>query len=116
MIKKKSDMENRVVENMKGGEKSVYQELFLSGSDMAKHSRLFGKMTLPKGASIGEHQHSGETEYYYILSGKGEVDEKDGALREVGPGDLVITGGGAFHSIKNSGDEDLVFIALIILD
>lgn len=115
MIKRKEEMELRDVERMRGGDGTVHQEHFLSSSDMAKHSRLFSKMTLKEGVSIGLHQHSNETEYYYILSGIGEVDEggKKSIVRE---GDLVITGNGESHSIRNASSEDLVFIALIILD
>jgi oxalate decarboxylase/phosphoglucose isomerase-like protein (cupin superfamily) len=29
---------------------------------------------------------------------------------------VVITGGGASHAIRNDGTQDLVFMALIILD
>ena len=82
---------------------------------MAKHSRLFSLFTLKTGCSIGEHEHINETEYYYILSGKGMVKEKDG-VKEVTPGDVVITGNGESHSIANESPEDLVFVAVIILD
>ena len=45
----------------------------------------------------------------------GKVKEKDG-FREALPGDVVITGDGESHSIANECDEDLVFVAVIILD
>jgi quercetin dioxygenase-like cupin family protein len=76
---------------------------------------MFGKLTLVPGASIGKHQHIGETEYYWILQGEGIVTEADGE-KHVKAGDLVITGGGATHAIRNEGTQDLVFMALIILD
>lgn len=115
MIKHSSQMEDKIIHNMRGGEGDALQHLILSDNDMAKHARLFATMVLKEGCSIGEHQHNNETEYYYILSGKGIVTEADGD-KEVKAGDLVITGDGASHSIRNSGKEDLVFIALIILD
>lgn len=79
------------------------------------HSRLFSTITLKKGCSIGNHTHLGETEYYYIISGEGVVSEKTGDTT-VKIGDVVITGDKESHSIANNGDEDLVFIALILLD
>lgn len=79
------------------------------------HGRLFSTITVEKGCSIGVHDHVNETEYYFILKGEGIVTEVDGEKR-VGEGDLVITGGGASHSIRNEMDEPLVFIALIIFD
>jgi mannose-6-phosphate isomerase-like protein (cupin superfamily) len=74
-----------------------------------------GCITIEKGSSIGEHDHVNETEYYWIVSGEGVVTEADGD-KVVGPGDLVITGGGASHAIRNEKDEPLVFMAIIILD
>lgn len=115
MIKKSNEMKNNTIVNMKGGAGEVLQHMILDDSDMAKHSRLFSVMTLKEGCSIGEHQHINETEYYYILSGEGAVKEADGE-KNVSAGDVVITGDGESHSIRNTGKEDLVFIAIVILD
>jgi mannose-6-phosphate isomerase-like protein (cupin superfamily) len=84
-------------------------------SDELNHSRLFSTITLKKGCSIGTHTHLNETEYYYILSGEGVVSEKSGDTT-VKVGDVVVTGDKQSHSIINNGNEDLVFIALILLD
>jgi mannose-6-phosphate isomerase-like protein (cupin superfamily) len=43
------------------------------------------------------------------------VTEADGE-KIVKKGDLVITGNGASHAIRNEKSEPLVFLALIILD
>ena len=115
MIKKSTEMKENLLEHMRGGDGTVIRKDILGTDDMAKHSRLFSLFTLRKGCSIGEHEHTKETEYYYILSGKGKVKEKDG-IKEVLPGDVVITGDGQTHSIANECDEDLVFVAVIILD
>ena len=115
MIKRSSAMKDNFIENMRGGDGTVIRKDILDSSDMAKHSRLFSLFTIKKGCSIGEHEHIKETEYYYIISGKGKVKEKDG-IKEVLPGDIVITGDGEYHSIANECDEDLVFAAVIILD
>ena len=115
MIKKNSDMTRKTVEHMRDGKGSVDQMLILDGRDMAKHARLFGMMTLDKGCSIGLHTHTKETEYYFILAGEGIVTEADGD-KPVSKGDVVITGDGESHAIRNEGTAPLVFIALIVLD
>ena len=115
MIKRSTEMKDNLIENMRGGDGTVMRKDILDSGDMAKHSRLFSLFTLKKGCSIGEHEHKNETEYYYIVSGKGKLKEKDG-FREALPGDVVITGDGESHSIANECDEDLVFVAVIILD
>ena len=50
-----------------------------------------------------------------ILSGKG-IYSDNGTLRMVQAGDVTFTPDGKGHGLTNSGDEDLVFMALIILD
>lgn len=68
----------------------------------------------PPGGSIGYHPHLGEEEIYYILRGEAIVND-NGDVCKLGPGDAVLTGGGASHSIENSGKENLEFIAVISL-
>ena len=115
MIKKNNDMTRKTVEHMRDGNGSVDQMLILDGRDMAPHTRLCGMMTLDKGCSIGLHTHIKETEYYFILSGEGIVTEADGE-KKVSKGDVVITGDGESHAIRNESTAPLVFVALIVLD
>ncbi|MDR0552327.1 MAG: cupin domain-containing protein [Spirochaetaceae bacterium] len=77
------------------------------------HEKMLAELTLPPGASIGLHGHTGETEYYIIRSGQGLVDD-NGAKVTVKRGDCVITGNGSTHSIENSGDAPLVLEAIIV--
>jgi quercetin dioxygenase-like cupin family protein len=114
MIISKGDMKLEQREEMRGGTGAV-SILHLADGDKLSGARLFSEVSLEKGCSIGSHTHTGETEYYYILSGKGTVAE-DGGIKQVLPGDLVVTGNGESHSIRNSGEETLRFIALILLD
>ena len=74
---------------------------------------MFAKVTIPPGASIGEHFHKGNTETYHILQGKALYTDNDKTY-EVGVGDTTFCADGEYHGIESIGDEDLVFIALII--
>ncbi len=114
MIRKPTDMTLDVREQMRGGAGTT-EILNIVGGDELNHARLFSKITLPVGASIGEHTHLKETEYYYIIEGAGVVEEADGE-KSVTSGDLVITSDGESHGIRNTGDTPLVFMAVIILD
>ena len=67
------------------------------------------------GCSLGYHEHHNESETYYILSGKG-IYSDNGTLRMVQAGDVTFTPDGKGHGLTNIGDEDLVFMALTILD
>lgn len=111
----RNDKQNTDVKvKMRGGKGEATLKHIVEGSEL-NHSRLFSKITLKKGCSIGTHTHLQETEYYYILEGEGVVTEK-AVSYTVSSGDVVITGDQESHSIINNKDEDLVFIALILLN
>ncbi|QQO09433.1 cupin domain-containing protein [Breznakiella homolactica] len=112
MIIHRNAMKTELKEHMRGGDGTVTLVHFDSAENM-KNCRLMAELTIPPGASIGEHSHDEETEYYIILSGTGIVVD-EGTERAVGPGDVVVTGNGASHSIRNSGSVPLVFHAVIV--
>jgi mannose-6-phosphate isomerase-like protein (cupin superfamily) len=114
MIKRSADMVKEVRDRMRGGTGSVeFTHVFLK-EELTGKARLFARLTLPPGSSIGFHAHDGEEEVFYILSGRGTVEDQ-GAASEVGPGDAVLTGGGAGHSIANPGTAPLELLAVILL-
>ena len=81
--------------------------------DLRGHGRLYAKIVLPPGSTIGWHQHVGESEPYYILSGEGDFKDNDGTVTKVHAGDICDIKVGDFHSIDNNGTEDLALIALV---
>lgn len=111
MVTHRNQMKVEQKEKMRGGEGVTTLVHFADPSGM-KHHRLVAEITLPPGASIGEHKHDEEIEYYIILEGKGIVVD-NGVDVEVGPGDVVATGDGASHSIRNHGTVPLKFHAFI---
>ena len=114
MIRKKNDMDTEKKEEMRGGT-GVVNITHMVKKEELQNGRLFARLLLPAGSSIGPHTHEGETEYYVILSGQGEVTETEGT-KPVSPGDIVITGDGESHSISNTGSDPLEFLAVIIYD
>ena len=79
--------------------------------------RLFAKMTLAPGSSIGFHQHNNDFETYYVLQGEGLVND-NGTMTKISVGDVVYTPNGQTHSIENeeTNNCDLIFMALILFD
>ncbi|MFL6590095.1 MAG: cupin domain-containing protein [Chthoniobacterales bacterium] len=53
------------------------------------------------------HAHSAQWEFYYVMSGTGEVRHKDGTMR-IDPGDAFIFQPEEPHTFRNDGAEDLV--------
>jgi mannose-6-phosphate isomerase-like protein (cupin superfamily) len=114
MIRKNLEMEKEVREKMRGGTGTVEILHIFRSAELKGRTRLFARLRLPVGSSIGFHRHEGEEEIFYILSGTGEVGE-GGPSARVGPGDAVHTGNGAGHSIANPGPGLLEFLAVILV-
>ena len=57
-----------------------------------------------------------ESETYYILTGEGEYNDNGTSWRHVKAGDITFTPDGRGHGLANTGNTDLVFMALIIKD
>ncbi|MCX7655363.1 MAG: cupin domain-containing protein [Treponemataceae bacterium] len=112
MIRRRDQMRVELKERMRDGEGTVRLLHLVEGNTM-KNARLLSEVTIPSGASIGEHRHDSETEYYIILEGEGTVID-NGIPEKVQAGDVVITGDGASHSIKNTGTTPLRLLAVII--
>ena len=113
MLKRNAEITARVGENMRGGEGKVYTYDFLTKEESGGKGRLFGKMVLPAGASIGMHKHEGEYEVYYVISGTGLVNDGK-ADHAIAPGDMYLCEDGAEHLLRNDGTDDLVIIAIIL--
>ncbi len=105
----------RLTENgAEGGKGILHLDKFHEAEPAAKNVRLFSLATLEPGADVGYHQHVGEVEYYYILSGNAVYND-NGKEYYLKAGDLTYTPDGESHGIKNLSDtENLQFIALVV--
>ncbi|MCC0660348.1 cupin domain-containing protein [Clostridioides sp. ZZV14-6154] len=113
MIRKKSELQVEVKENLTGGVGKVTLENILQIDELKGKGRLFKRITLPVGSSIGVHDHTTDFEVYYILKGKGKVFD-NGEFVEVNEGDVIYTADGEEHSIENIGEEELEFVAVVL--
>lgn len=115
MVVKSGEMKTQVRERMRDGDGVVQLLHIVAEENLPAKSRLFSRVTLEKGCSIGAHPHQGETEIYYVLQGEGIIDD-NGEKRPFQKGDCNICGNGAYHAVANGNDEPLEFIAVIIRD
>ena len=115
MIRRAKELKITENVNMRGGDGSVIMETLLDQDkdELYGKGRLFARVTVNKGCSVGYHVHEGEMESLFILSGKGTYND-NGTEVTVLPGDVVLTQDGQSHGIKNEQDEPLVFVALIL--
>ena len=100
-------------EHVGGGAGFIMKEALLGPEEQGDYCRMFSKVTLPPNCELGHHEHHGETETYYILSGTGMYDDNGKAI-PAEPGDVFFCKDGDGHGMKNTGTEDLTFVALIL--
>ena len=112
MIRKLKEQPVELRENMRGGKGTTAVQQLFAPAEFGASIRLCARLTLPPGASIGPHAHEGEDEVYVIVRGIGILSD-NGTETTVGPGDSVLTGRGASHSIANGGSDPLELIAFI---
>ncbi|MCP4650854.1 MAG: cupin domain-containing protein [PVC group bacterium] len=113
MIKKRLDRESEVRTNMRGGPGEINITHYFKKDEISGPCRLCAELVLAPGAGIGLHEHANEDEMFIIQQGKGVVTDNDKEV-EVTVGDCIITGGGSSHSVKNTGNTDLVITAVIV--
>ena len=113
MITRQSEQKKSVREYMRGGKE--YVQLASLSKELPERARLFSMLTLVPGASIGYHVHEGETELFYFLDGCGRVQDDDQYF-DISAGDSMCTTNGHGHSVENTGDHDLVILAVIVND
>jgi mannose-6-phosphate isomerase-like protein (cupin superfamily) len=113
MIKRNGEFEVILKKNMRDGEGEVrIEKLWNEETELKANNRLFAKLILPPGTSIGFHRHENEEEVFVVLKGQAEMDD-NGKKEILNPGDTILTADGAGHSVKSVGDTDLEMMAVI---
>ncbi len=113
MIKRNAEMQKEVREHMREGTGSVEILHVFKKEELGGRTRLFARLRVTPGSSIGYHEHHDEEEIFFILAGRGAVND-NGTPREVGPGDAVLTASGTGHAIAAVGPEPLELMAVIL--
>lgn len=113
MITRSNEQKKSIREYMRGGKE--YVQLTTLSKELPANARLFSRLTLIPGASIGYHVHENETELFYFLEGCGRVQDDD-QFFDVSAGDSMATTSGHGHFVENTGEHDLVILAVIVKD
>ncbi len=114
MVREASEVRIEKREKMRGGNGIIEVTHFTnSPEELFGKGRMFARMTLKPGDSIGFHKHEGDGELYYILSGNAKYDD-NGEIRRIQAGDVTICPEGEGHGIENDTDEPIDIIALIL--
>ncbi len=87
MFKQEKDWNPEIRKEVRGGcGEVVFNHIYRKGTELNPNMRLFAKLVLEPGHSIGWHVHENEDEIYYILSGTAETDD-NGVKRILQAGD-----------------------------
>ncbi len=101
-------------ENVFGGSGCVrFKRIIENPAQLYDKGRVFSVITLDPGSELGWHIHTGDGEFYCILSGEGEYSD-NGNVITLHAGDTAFCPDGEGHSLANRGSEPLVFMALVI--
>ena len=81
--------------------------------DLSKrHPFDLALVRIPKGKFLCPyHAHAAESELYLVVSGCGNVRDKNG-VTEVGLGDAFLFQPGEAHQLSNAGNEDFVYYVI----
>ena len=89
-VYKKADLAEWNRENAAGGQGPLLGSFAFTRHQTAEQDAFkeIGWLTLPPGASIGQHKHTGNEDVYIIVSGKGLFTDSEGKQTEVAPATL----------------------------
>lgn len=102
-------------EQMRGGKGTVKIENFVSAAELNDKGRLFGKIIIEPGCSIGYHVHEHDAELFYIIKGTAVYTDGDKEIT-VTAGDTMVCPTGTGHCIANNADETVELVALIVYE
>ena len=103
-----SKLENLPVKQRRGenGETSLVLTDLADFPGRSPKLKMFSRVQLLPGQKLAYHEHHGESEQYFILSGTGVYND-NGTEIPVGPGCVTCTRSGSGHGLENTGDEAL---------
>jgi mannose-6-phosphate isomerase-like protein (cupin superfamily) len=94
------------------GSGTIIRDVIVDPAVFGGANKMFARITLKPGCAVPVHKHVGNNETYYLLEGEGEYTDEDKKI-PVKAGMVTFCADGGTHGLKNTGKENLVFIALI---
>lgn len=81
-------------------------------NDPADPDASIARARLPPGGVTRRHRLAGTTERYVVLEGQGRAEVGDAAPFAIGPGDVVLIPPDVPQRVTNTGEQDLLFLAI----
>lgn len=102
-----------IVHGVHGTSGTSRWKCFVRGSELVGDWEAVEWAELPPGGISGEHVHTRTEEVYFILAGRGVI-MLDGRGTDVSAGDVILTGLGTRHGLRNVGDVNLSWLVIEI--
>ena len=102
-------------ENRAGGKGTGILRIAMEDEQLEGRAKAIMSVTLHPGSSIGSHQHVGNLEIYYVLKGEG-IFTVNGKSEPIHAGQAGSMNPGDWHSIENTGSEDMLISAVILYE
>ena len=113
MIRKCREQLRKELPQFQGGTGVIRAQVLIKPEELMEKGRVFNRMELQPGCSIGSHAHTGDFEIIYILRGCGTAVD-DGTETVLEPGDVLYTGDGHTHALRCDGPEPLEILAVVL--
>ena len=65
------------------------------------------------GQVVAPHQHTTSDDLWICVQGKGVFYPEPGIETAISKGDIVLSGKGNCHGMRNTGDEDFIFVSVL---
>lgn len=112
----KNEFEEHAGHDVKGGSGPIYsKDIWPCGRFPLKHGKFCRLVRIPPGSSLGKHAHEGETEFFAAQSGEAVVFDNGRELPFL-PGDVLLTGNGEEHAVRNESTEDFTMVSMILYE
>ena len=98
-----------------GGNGEILLQHRFECDDMHGFFRICAEVTILPGNSIGMHPHIDDTEIFYMLEGALVSIEEDGTEAPFSVGDMMITGSGEKHSLRNDSSFPAKILAIVAI-
>jgi mannose-6-phosphate isomerase-like protein (cupin superfamily) len=93
--------------NHRGGQVS---HLLLAAGQFGSESLAVTWVEGEPGSEQAVHSHEGREQVYVVVQGRGAMRVGD-EVEEVGPGTAILVPPGTSHSIRNIGEEKLIYVS-----
>jgi len=115
MVFKHENLEKVHQDKPRGGEGSqdVHFAFQMGKAPPNTAFQLAAYQVLAPKSSIGYHEHTDNSDLYFIVSGKGIFTDENKKDIPVVPGDIALCTAGQSHALTNPNDEPLVFHAVM---